>query len=78
VFGAQSLTTSLQVNLTPNASKAKLWKFYRWFIDPHQRRDAALLLVAKSKESLLRRQRLLEGQGWGEHPSAGVELKLQG
>ena len=63
--------------LNPNLSQAELWQRYRWSIDPSQRREAALLLVSKSKGSFSRHKRLLIGQGWGTDPMAAIAIKLQ-
>ncbi len=63
--------------LTPQSSYSKLWQAYRWSIDPARRREAALLLVSKSKDSPNRNLRILEGQGWGEDPLSGFVLKFQ-
>ncbi len=58
-------------------TEERLWRSYRWSIDPYRRREAALLLVSKSKTSPLRVQRLLAGQSWGNHPLASIVLNLQ-
>ncbi len=77
ILGSQTLLKSFRVNLTPLIPESKLWSFYRWSIDPSIRREAALLLVAKSKDSPLRVKALLQGQGWGKDQLAGISLKLQ-
>ncbi len=73
----QSLLRHLQKELNPTFSKERLWKVYRFSLDPIQRREAALLLTSKSPYSLLRRSRLLKAQGWGNSYSAALALKLQ-
>ncbi|MFL0738078.1 MAG: transglycosylase SLT domain-containing protein [Prochlorococcus sp.] len=77
ILAGQELLRAQLKQLTPKISQTELWRVYRWSIDPQQRREAALLLAAKSKDSPLRRQRLLAGQGWGSSPLAAVALKLQ-
>ena len=44
---------------------------------PSERREAALLLAARSTDSAERSQRLLANQGWGNDPLAAVTLKQQ-
>ncbi len=77
IAGGQVLVRSLQPKLDPNFSNLQLWKTFRWSVDPSLRRQAALLLVGKSKESPGRQQRLLAGQGWGQAPLSAVALKFQ-
>ncbi len=77
IVGGQELLSTRQQALNPKISSTELWQQYRWSFDPQQRREAALLLAAQSKDSPHRRQRLLAGQGWGGSPLAAVALKLQ-
>ncbi|MFL0749403.1 MAG: transglycosylase SLT domain-containing protein [Prochlorococcus sp.] len=77
ILASQELLRAQPKKLTTKISQTELWQLYRWSIDPQQRREAALLLAAKSKDSPLRRKRLLAGQGWGNSPLAAVALKLQ-
>ena len=67
----------LHAPLTPSLSNADLWTHYRWSINPKERREAALLLAARSADSAERSQRLLAHQGWGNDPIAAVTLKQQ-
>ena len=73
----QALTTGNEQQLTPADSQSQLWQLYRWSVNPERRRQAAVLLAAKEKDSPRHRQRLLAGQGWGDSPLAAVVLKLQ-
>ncbi len=76
ILASQELLRAQPKKLTAKISQTELWQLYRWSIDPQQRREAALLLAAKSKDSPWRK-RLLAGQGWGNSPLAAVALKLQ-
>ncbi len=76
-FFGQVALRSRRAELSPVISPEELWKTYRWSPDPNQRREAALLLASKSKDSPWRRQRLLLSQGWGKNPLAAVAIKLQ-
>ena len=78
IFSGHALLKQGKGKVNPNISEDNLWKLYRWSIDPHQRREAAILLSVKSKGSAFRQRRLLAGLGWGSSPLAGVALKLQG
>ena len=69
-WGGQQLLKGQQQRLTPQLSQTKLWQQYRWAIDPHTRREAALLMVARDGA-----QELLHGQGWGRDPMAAVVLE---
>lgn len=69
-WGAQQWRPQRNV-LTPDQSPAQLWQAYRWSIDPQQRREAALLMVADGGSA-----DLLRGQGWGQNPLAAVALEL--
>ncbi len=73
----KALVRISQQDINPSISEAKLWKAYRWSVDPHLRRKAALLLVGKSQKSFSRRKRLLRSQGWGDNQLAAVAIKLQ-
>ena len=75
VLGQQHLRQRHQP-LTPKTSSAHLWQTYRWAVDPAQRREAALLMVATLDNDASRRQRLLASQGWGTSPLAAVALGL--
>ena len=77
VIGGQALLYRLQSPLTPLLSNASLWRHYRWSINPSDRREAALLLTARSPNSAQRSERLLANQGWGDDPLAAVILKSQ-
>ena len=77
VFGGQTVLRRLHTPLTPSLSSADLWTRYRWSINPSERREAALLLAARSTDSVERSQRLLANQGWGNDPIAAVVLKQQ-
>ncbi len=77
ILSGRFLLIPVKEKLNPNISQEKLWKIYRWSADPYQRREASLLLVSKSPNSLSRRERLLKGQGWGNDSLSAVALKLQ-
>ena len=77
VIGGQMGLRRLHAPLTPSLSNADLWTHYRWSINPNERREAALLLAARSADSAERSQRLLAHQGWGNDPIAAVTLKQQ-
>ena len=77
VLGGQTGLRRLHTPLTPSLSSADLWTRYRWSINPSERREAALLLAARSSDSAERSQRLLANQGWGNDPIAAVALKQQ-
>ena len=77
VIGGQTVLRRLHTALTPSLSNADLWTHYRWSINPNERREAALLLAARSADSAERSQRLLAHQGWGNDPIAAVTLKQQ-
>ena len=77
VLGGQTVLRRLHTPLTPSLSSADLWTRYRWSINPSERREAALLLAARSSDSAERSQRLLANQGWGNDPIAAVALKHQ-
>ena len=63
---------------TPAWSSARLELLWRLAPDPELRREAALLLAARSESDPRRQQRLLAGQGWGRDPLAAVALKRDG
>ena len=77
VLGGQSVLRRLHTPLTPSLSNTDLWARYRWSINPSERREAALLLAARSADSAERSHRLLANQGWGNDPLAAVTLKQQ-
>jgi len=77
VLGGQTVMRRLHTPITPSLSSADLWTRYRWSINPKERREAALLLAARSTDSAGRSQRLLANQGWGNDPLAAVTLKQQ-
>ena len=77
VLGGQTVLRRLHTPLTPSLSSAELWTRYRWSLNPSERREAALLLAARSPDSAERSQRLLANQGWGNDPLAAVTLKQQ-
>lgn len=77
VLGGQSVLRRLHTPLTPSLSSTDLWTRYRWSINPSERREAALLLAARSTDAAERSQRLLANQGWGNDPLAAVTLKQQ-
>ena len=61
-----------QIPLTPDNSSKELWDTYRWSVHPSRRREAALLMVSEADHDPHRRQRLLNGQGWGDDPRQGT------
>ncbi len=73
----KSVVKISQEQVDMSMSESRLWKVYRWSVDPYLRRKAAFLLVAKSEKSFLRKKRLLSSQGWGSEPLAAVAVKLQ-
>ena len=76
-FGQQTLLQWQQAQaLTADASSEQLWTRYRWSIDPNQRREAALIMAARSREDAGRLSKLLHGQGWGDSPLAAVAMEL--
>ena len=77
ILGGQALLRRMQPQLTSATAPTQLWRNYRWSWDPGQRREAALLLAAKDRESPWRRQKLLQGQGWGSAPIAAAVLLEQ-
>jgi soluble lytic murein transglycosylase len=56
--------------LTPDQSAAQLWTTYRWAIDPHQRREAALVMAAQTGSF-----DALQSQAWGTNPLGAVALE---
>jgi soluble lytic murein transglycosylase len=60
--------------LTPATTPAHLERLQRWDPDPWRRREASLLLEARSGEPVEQRQ-WLRGQGWGPDPLAALVLK---
>ncbi|MEB3199502.1 MAG: lytic transglycosylase domain-containing protein [Synechococcaceae cyanobacterium] len=60
--------------LNPDLSSASLERTRRWSPDAWRRREASLLLHARSHDTS-ERSRLLRGQGWGSDPLAAVALK---
>ena len=77
IVGGQRLLRQRHVPVTARMESAQVWARYRWSIDPLQRREAALLLASRSRDSPERQRRLLAGQGWGPAPLAAVALKQQ-
>jgi len=77
IVGGQRLLRQRAIAVTPRMDSAQVWARYRWSLDPVQRREAALLLASRSKDSPQRQRRLLAGQGWGPAPLAAVALKQQ-
>ena len=77
IIGGQALMRRLHAPVTPALSNSSLWSHYRWSINPSERREAALLLAARSQASAKRSRRLLANQGWGNDPLAAVTLKYQ-
>lgn len=63
-----------QPALTPATATDRLEWLQRWDADPWRRREASLLLAARSKEPQQQRQ-WLRGQGWGADPLAALVLK---
>ncbi len=63
-----------QPALTPATATDRLEWLQRWDADPWRRREASLLLAARSKEPQEQRQ-WLRGQGWGPDPLAALVLK---
>ena len=72
--GRQALV-QLAPPLTPATSTAELQRAHRGSVDPQRRREAALLLLARSQPTAEQRRRLLQGQGWGTGMLAAVSLK---
>ena len=60
---------------TPESSSASLERIRRFAPDPILRREAALLLAARTAGDPQRERQLLAGQGWGTDPLAAVALK---
>ncbi|MGC6482509.1 MAG: transglycosylase SLT domain-containing protein [Synechococcus sp.] len=77
ILVAQHTLQRWQTTLTPAARQDVLWKRYRWGWDPSERRNAALLLAASDPDSPRRRQRLLQGQAWGQAQVAAAVLVQQ-
>ena len=77
ILGGQRLLHQRHVAVTPRMTSTQVWRRYRWSIDPLDRREAALLLSSRSRDSPERQRRLLAGQGWGPAPLAAVALKQQ-
>jgi len=72
---ARQALVQLAPPLNPTSSTAAL-QAARWGSpDSQRRRDAALLLSAQPERTAQERQRLLQGQGWGQGPLAAVALK---
>ena len=63
-----------QPALTPATATDRLEWLQHWDADPWRRREASLLLAARSKEPQEQRQ-WLRGQGWGPDPLAALVLK---
>ena len=72
---ARQALLQLAPPLNPSSSTAALEAARYRDVDPQRRRDAALLLSAQPERSAGERQRLLQGQGWGQSPLAAVVLK---
>ena len=72
---ARQALLQLAPPLNPSSSTAALEAARDRDVDPQRRRDAALLLSAQPERSAGERQRLLQGQGWGQSPLAAVVLK---
>ncbi len=77
IFAGQFSLSYIRGDLDAQYSNEKLWERYRRSVDPFIRREAAFLLVSKSKDSALRRKRLLQAQGWGNSSLAAVAIKLK-
>lgn len=63
-----------QPALTPATATDRLEWLQHWDADPWRRREASLLLAARSKDPLAQPQ-WLRGQGWGPDPLAALVLK---
>jgi soluble lytic murein transglycosylase len=63
-----------QPALTPATTTDRLEWLQHWDADPWRRREASLLLAARSKDPQQQRQ-WLRGQGWGPDPLAALVLK---
>jgi soluble lytic murein transglycosylase len=72
---ARQALLQLAPPLNPASSTATLEAARYRGVDPQRRRDAALLLSAQPAQSPKARQRLLQGQGWGDSPLAAAVLK---
>ena len=63
-----------QPALTPATTTDRLEWLQHWDADPWRRREASLLLAARSRDPREQRQ-WLRGQGWGPDPLAALVLK---
>lgn len=59
----------------PTSPSGQLQLLQRWAPDPALRREASLLLAARTGEAPLLQHRLLRAQGWGPDPLAALALK---
>lgn len=59
----------------PDTPAPLLTALERWALDPALRREASLLLAARSADDPRRQHRLLRAQGWGRDPLAALVLK---
>ncbi|BEV35620.1 lytic transglycosylase domain-containing protein [Synechococcus sp. M16CYN] len=69
-WGGQRLLVHQHEPLTPDQSISRLWRIYRWSIDPQQRREAALLIASQSGSI-----EVLRSQAWGTHLISAVVLE---
>ncbi|MCP9785768.1 lytic transglycosylase domain-containing protein [Cyanobium sp. N5-Cardenillas] len=73
LVGGRALLARLPA-LTPATATDRLEWLQHWDADPWRRREASLLLAARSKDPQAQRQ-WLRGQGWGPDPLAALVLK---
>jgi soluble lytic murein transglycosylase len=59
----------------PTSPSGQLQLLQRWAPDPAMRREASLLLAARTGDAPLLQHRLLRAQGWGPDPLAALALK---
>ena len=76
LVGGRMLLLQRRAPLTPLHDSASLAAIWRRDPDPLRRREAALLLQARSGHDLPRQRQLLRHQGWGPDPLAALVLKL--
>ncbi len=72
-MGGRALLARLPA-LTPATATDRLEWLQHWDADPWRRREASLLLAARSKDPQAQRQ-WLRGQGWGPDPLAALVMK---
>jgi soluble lytic murein transglycosylase len=68
-------TLALLPGPDPSTPTGQLSLMQRWAADPALRREASLLLAARTDDAPLLQHRLLRAQGWGTDPLAALVLK---